>query len=83
MKGDTEGSKDMGHERINSSGETVGTVQLRWEGECGNVTSLIVIQGVTVFGVSWGEGQLRTITIGREAAVSGKKSACLFPGIPA
>ena len=57
MKGNAEGSKDMGHERTNSSRETVGTGQLRWEGDCGNVTSPFVILGVTVFGVSSEEGQ--------------------------
>ena len=44
----------MRHERTNSSGKTAGTGQLRWVGECENVTSPFVI---TVFGVSWGEGQ--------------------------
>ena len=47
----------MGHERTDSSKETVGTGQLRWEGECGNVTSPFVILGVTVFGVNRGEEQ--------------------------
>ena len=34
-----------------------GEEQLGREGECGNVTSPFVILGVTVFDVSWGEGQ--------------------------
>ena len=72
----------MGHERTNSYGETVGTVQLRWEGECGNATSPFVILDVTGFGNSRAEEQ-GTIAEGRKALAFGKESACLFPGIPA
>ena len=43
----------MRRERTNSSGETVGTGQLRCD-ECGNVTSSFVILGVTGFGDSCG-----------------------------
>ena len=57
METKAESSKHMGHERTNSSGETVGTGQLIWEGECGNVTSLFVILGVMGFCDSWGEGK--------------------------
>ena len=57
MEGNAESSKDMGHERTNSSKKTVGTGQLRWEEKCGNVASPFVILGVTVSGVSWGEGK--------------------------
>ena len=56
MEGNADSSKDMGH-RTNSSGKTVGTGQLRWEGECGNVASPFMILGVTVSGVRWGEEQ--------------------------
>ena len=57
MEAKAESSKHMGREKTNSNGETVGVKQLRWEGECGNVTSPFVTQGVTSFGNSWGEGQ--------------------------
>ena len=52
MEGNAESSKDTGHERTNSCRETVGMGQLRWEGECVNVTSPFVILGVTVSGVA-------------------------------
>ena len=81
MEGNAESSNNMGHERANSYGETVGPGQLRWEEECRNVTFPFVILGVTVFGSSWREGQKPTI-VGREATVLEKESACLFPGIP-
>ena len=76
-----ESSKHMGCEKTNFSAETVGTEQLRWEVECGNVMSPFVILGVTGFGDSWGEGQ-GTIAIGKEAQSLGRKSACLVPSIP-
>ena len=56
----------MGREKTNSSAGTVGTEQLRWEVEYGNVMSPFVILGVTGFGDSWGEGQ-RTNAKGKEA----------------
>ena len=39
MEAKAKRSKHMGRERTNSSGETVGSGQLIWEGEFGNVTS--------------------------------------------
>ena len=57
MKGNAEGSKDIKHERTNSSGKAVGTGELRWQRKCGNVTSPFVILSVTVFGFSRGEEQ--------------------------
>ena len=48
MEAKAESSKHMGGEKTNSLGETVGKGQLRWEEECGNVTSPLVILGVTV-----------------------------------
>ena len=59
MDAKAESSKHMGHERTDSSGKTVGTGQLRWDGEFGNVTSPFVILGETGFGDRWGEGQGR------------------------
>ena len=50
LEAKAESSKRMGREKTNSNGETVGVEQLRWEGECGNVTSPFVTQGVTSFG---------------------------------
>ena len=52
MEANAESSKHMGHERTNSSGETVGTGQLRWEEECENATSPFVTLGVKGFGDS-------------------------------
>ena len=52
MEAKAETSKHMGRERTNSSWETVGTGQLRWEGECENVTSPFVIVSVTGWGIA-------------------------------
>ena len=82
MEVKVESSKHMGHERTNYSGETVGKRRLRWEAECGNVTSPFVILGVTGFGNSWRKGA-GTIAVSREHPVLRKESACLFPRIPA
>ena len=71
-----------GRDRINSNGETIGTGQLRWEGECGNVTSPFVSRSVTSFGNSCGEEQ-GTIAMAREVPALGRESACLFLWIPA
>ena len=73
-------SKHMECERTNFSGE-VGTVQLRWKLECGNVTSPFVILGEMGFGDSWGEGQ-GTIAVGRKVPVLRRGGACLYQGIP-
>ena len=72
MDGNAESSRDMEYEMNNSSGETIGTGQFRWERECGNVTSPFVILNVTGFGVSCMERETRTIAVGREAPVLGK-----------
>ena len=82
MEAKAESSKHMGRERTNSSVETVGTEQMRWEGECGNVTSPFVILGVTGFSDNWEERKV-TIAGGREAPTLGRDSACFFLGIPA
>ena len=82
MEAIAESSKHMRHERINSSGETVGTEQLKRKGECGNATSPFMIQGVTDFGDSWGEEQ-GTIAVRMDAPVLGRESGSLFQWIPA
>ena len=82
MEAKEESPKPMRRERTNSSGETIGTVQLRWEGKCGNVTSPFVILGGTGFGDILGKGQ-GTIAVGRETPALERESACLFSAIPA
>ena len=81
MEAKAENSKHMGRERTNSNRETAGMGQLRWEGECGNVTSPFVTLNVTSFGNSWGEEQ-GTIAVARKVLALGRESSWLFPGIP-
>ena len=38
---------NIGREKTNTSGETVGMGQLKWEGGCGNETFSFLILGVT------------------------------------
>ena len=82
MEANALNSKHAGNERTNSSGETVRTGQLRWEGDYGNVTSSFVILSVTDFGDSWVEEQV-TIAVARDANVLGKNQHAWFQGKPA
>ena len=74
-----ESSKHLGGERTNSSGETVALGELRWEGECGNMTSPFVTLGVKSFGNSWGE-EYGTIAVGREVQLCEENQHAYFQG---
>ena len=82
MEGNTESSKDMGHEldqflRGNCRNGRVEMGRVMWKCDVS-----ICDTGCNVFWRELRRGT-RTIAVGWEAPVSGKESACLFPKITA